>query len=416
MKLTIQYFDRKASGIVRFIRLLRFSPFLGSLILGFAPETSPAAPAGDQTNRFGLALLSQLMAIQNDQNIVISPFSLDLALGMVYAGCSGASAHELSRVIGFVPQDDSKEVLFPGMKLSSNLPPAITLRIANALWCDSSTRLRSTFAARVKDLFHPEIQSGNLETPETMKAINNWVAQATDGRITDLLQQPPKPPLILIDAVYFKGAWEKPFSVAQDFPSQFHRDIGGPSEVTMMKRSLSAPYLATDDFQAIKLPYDGGALEMVLILPDKATDLAALVQRLRDASWKNTLTEFSEASGSITLPKFKVSYRNSLIAPLTELGIKAIFQPSGDFAPMFEDPHKFFVSGLIQQVYIRVDENGSEAAAATEVQIQATAMLRPRLTPFNLVLDRPFLFAIVDDDSGQLLFVGVLRDPEKAKP
>jgi serpin B len=183
----------------------------------------------------------------------------------------------------------------------------------------------------------------------------------------------------------------------------------------MMKRSLSAPYLATDDFQAIKLPYDGGTLEMVLILPDKAIDPATLVQKLRTGSWKDTLAEFSEASGSITLPKFKVSYRDSLIAPLTELGVNAIFQPSQDFAPMFDDARKFFVSGLIQQTYLRVDENGSEAAAATEVQMEATAMRRQKPKPFNLVLDRPFLFAIVDDDSGQLLFAGVLRDPDQAK-
>jgi serine protease inhibitor len=140
-----------------------------------------------------------------------------------------------------------------------------------------------------------------------------------------------------------------------------------------------------------------------------------VAQKLRTTSWKQTLAEFSEASGSITLPRFKVSYRDSLIAPLTELGIKTIFNPSRDFAPMFDDPRQFFVSGLIQQSYLTVDENGSEAAAATEVQMEATAMRRQRLKPFNLVLDRPFLFAIVDDESGQLLFAGVLCDPAQAK-
>jgi serine protease inhibitor len=108
--------------------------------MGFAANCSPAAPAGDQTNRFGLALLSQLITAHSEENIVVSPFSLELALGMVYAGCGGVGAHELSRVIGFVPQDDSQRVLFPGMELSSHLPPNITLKIANALWCDSYTR------------------------------------------------------------------------------------------------------------------------------------------------------------------------------------------------------------------------------------------------------------------------------------
>lgn len=397
------------------IRVLWISVLLGGLVLGLSPANSLAAPPEDRTNQFGFALLSELIATHADENVVISPFSLELALGMVYAGCTGIGAHELSRVVGFFPQGDTEEIFFPGMRLSANLPPTITLKVANGLWCDSSTRLRPTFEAKIKDLFHPEIQSRDLETPETMKAINDWVAKATEGRVTDLLQRPPKPPLVLVDAVYFKAAWEKPFSSAQNFAGQFSRGKAGPCAVTMMKRTLAAPYLATDDFQAIKLPYSGNALEMVLILPDKETDLTAVAQKLRNTSWKETLTEFSEASGSITLPKFKVAYRDSLVAPLTELGIKGIFNPSRDFALMFDDPRQFFISELIQQSYLAVDENGSEAAAATEVQIEATAMRRQRLKPFNLVLDRPFLFAIVDAESGQLLFAGVLRDPDQAK-
>src|SRR5260370_7477726 len=141
---------------------------------------------------------------------------------------------------------------------------------------------------------------------------------------------------------------------------------------------------------------------MVLILPDKSIDLATLLQKLHTGSWKDTFAEFSEAAGSIILRKLKVSYGDSLIAPLTELGIKAIFQPSQDFAPMFDDARKFFVSGLIQQTYLRVDENGSEAAAATEVQMEATAMRRQRPKPFNLVPDPPFLFPLLSHHSAPL--------------
>jgi serine protease inhibitor len=220
---------------------------------------------------------------------------------------------------------------------------------------------------------------------------------------------------VLIDAVYFKGAWEHPFSATQNFPSQFNREHGRPCQVTMMKRSLSAPYLETDDFQAVKLPYDGGGLEMLLVLPAKGTELGAVLQKLSKGSWKQTIGEFTEASGTISLPRFKATFRDSLVAPLTELGIKAIFEPSKDFTPMFEDTRKFYVSNIIQQTYLRVDENGSEAAAATEVQIEASAIRRPANKPFNLVFDRPFLFAIIDDQSGQLIFAGVLRDPDQAK-
>jgi serpin B len=301
------------------------------------------------------------------------------------------------------------------MALYSALPSTITLKIANSLWCDRSAKLRPAFEAKVKDLFNPEIQSVDLETAGSMKAINDWVAKATENRITDLIQKPPKPPLVLINAVYFKGAWEHAFSASQNFSAQFDRESGGPCQITMMKRVLSAPYLETDDFQAVKLPYAGGRLEMLLILPAKGTGLGAVVQKLNTGSWKETMDQFTEAPGTISLPRFKATYRDSLVSPLTELGMKAVFEPSTDFAPMFEDIRKFFVSNIIQQTYLRVDENGSEAAAATEVQIEASAIRRPISKPFNLVFDHPFLFAIMDDQSGQLLFAGVLRDPDQAK-
>jgi len=409
------------------INLLRLPFLLGGLILGMGINSCPAEPGraaglakaepgrADQTNLFGVSLLVKLMADRNQENIVISPFSLELALGMVYAGCSGTSADELRRVVGFGPQTGSREVLFPGMALYSALPSTITLKIANSLWCDRSAKLRPAFEAKVKDLFNPEIQSVDLETAGSMKAINDWVAKATENRITDLIQKPPKPPLVLINAVYFKGAWEHAFSAAQNFPAQFNRDGGESCQVTMMKRSLSAPYLETDDFQAIKLPYNGGRLEMLLILPAKGAGLSAVLERLSNGAWKQTIDEFTEASGTISLPRFKVTYRDSLVSPLTQLGIKAVFEPSKDFAPMFEDSRKFFVSNIIQQTYLRVDENGSEAAAATEVQIEASAIRRSIQKPFNLVFDHPFLFAIMDDQSGQLLFAGVLRDPDQAK-
>jgi serine protease inhibitor len=144
--------------------------------------------------------------------------------------------------------------------------------------------------------------------------------------------------------------------------------------------------------------------------------LTTVLQSLSEGSWKQTIDKFSEASGTISLPRFKATFRDSLVLPLTQLGIRAIFEPSKDFAPMFEDTRKFYVSNIIQQTYLRVDENGSEAAAATEVQIEASAMRTPIKKPFNLVFDRPFLFAIVDDQSGQLIFAGILRDPEQAKP
>jgi serine protease inhibitor len=399
-----------AENLSKMLVVFRLAPILG--VLFFFPEVaeSSIATSSDRPNTFGIEVLNKLAGNGSD-NAVISPFSLELALGMVYIGGTGVTARELSKAVGFGPPDASP--LFPGMGLLSQMPSKVILKIANSLWCDDSAHLRTSYVGDVKARFGAEVNSVKLPTDAAMHRINDWVATATDHKITDLLQQPPQPPLVLIDAVYFKGAWEYPFSKQNDFPGIFHREDGSTCETTMMKQSLSAPYLETDNFQAIQLGYIESRLGMVLVLPLPGTSVGAVLQGFKVNSWNETLDRFASRNGTVVLPRFKITYRSSLVKVLPTLGLRALFEPSRDFAGIFNDPRKFYVSDILQETFLRVDEEGSEAAAATGVQMRATAM-RP-IKPFELTFDRPFLFAIVDNKSGQMLFVGLLRDPDKAK-
>ena len=399
-----------AGNLSKILILVRLAPIVGVLVFSPQVADSSIATTSDRPNTFGIEILNKLAGNGTD-NAMVSPFSVELALGMVYVGSTGVTARELSKAIGFGPPDTSP--LFPGMGLLSQGSSKIVLKVANSLWCDSSTRLRDSYVEDVKARFGADVNSVDLPTDAAMRRINNWVTTATDQKITDLLKQPPQPPLILIDAVYFKGAWEYPFSRQNNFTGIFHREDGSTCEVTMMKQNLSAPYLETDNFQAVQLGYIDSRLGMVLVLPFPGTSVGAVLQSFKVNSWNETLDRFASRNGTVTLPRFKVTYRSSLVKVLATLGLRALFEPSRDFAGIFNEPRKFYISDILHETFLRVDEEGSEAAAATGIQMRATAM-RP-IKPFQLTFDRPFLFAIVDNNSGQILFVGVLRDPDKAK-
>jgi serine protease inhibitor len=392
------------------LSIVRLAPFLGVIFFFFEVVDRSVATSSDRPNTFGFEILNKLAGNGSD-NAVVSPFSLELALGMVYIGSSGATARQLSKEVGFGPPDTSP--LFPGMGLLSQVPPKVTLKIANSVWSDSSTRLRDSYVADVKARFGAEVNSVNLPTSEAMHRINDWVATATAHKINDLLQEPPHPPLVLIDAVYFKGAWQYPFPRQNDFPGIFHREDGSTCEATMMKQDLSAPYLETDNFQGVQLGYRDSRLAMVLVLPLPGISVGAVLQSFKMNQWNETLDRFASRNGTVILPRFRLIYRRSLVKALATLGLNQLFEPSRDFTGIFSDPRKFYVSEVLQETFLRVDEEGSEAAAATGIQIRASAMRAVK--PFELTFDRPFLFAIVDNKSGQILFVGVMRDPDKAK-
>jgi serpin B len=372
----------------------------------------------DGANRFGFQLLSQLVREQPSQrNFVVSPVSVQLALAMAYAGAEGATATTMADTLGW--GGVSREQL---LGLQSALQTSLTnpgsdivLRIANAVWVDEQAKLQPAYSQAIQQQFGSKIFSRPFRDSGIVDEINRWVDKQTSGKITQILAQAPRPPLCLVDAVYFKAPWESAFEPHANTHQPFYLQEGRQVEVVMMHNEAVLAHLKTDAFEAVRLPYAGDRFGLVLLLPQGGSTAGALVKRLADKPWSEVDQGFQEARCNLTIPKFTMDYEAELQTPLKQMGMAAAFDPvSADFRRMLEDESRLYIEKVIHKTFLRVDETGSEAAAVTGVAMPALAV--PEQNVPKLTLDRPFVFAITDQTSHTILFVGILGDPEETQP
>jgi serine protease inhibitor len=380
--------------------------------LGSSPRTFNGA------NRFGLRLLSQLVQEQpHNRNFVVSPVSVQLALAMAYAGAEGATAAAMADTLGW--SGTSREQLLElqsALQASLKNPGSdVVLRIANAVWVDEGAKLQPTYAQAIEQGFGSEIFSRSFRGSGLVGEINRWVDRQTLGKITQILTEPPPPPLCLVDAVYFKAPWKSPFESRSNARQPFFLQDGRQVDVVMMRNQAFLAHSKTDAFEAVRLPYAGDRFGLVLLLPKSESTVQALIERLADRPWSELDQGFQEARCDLTIPKFRVDYEAQLQMSLKQLGMAAAFDPAvADFRRMLEDESPLYIQSVIHKTFLRVDEAGSEAAAVTAVVMPRAAL--PEQNAVKLVFDRPFVFAIVDQTSHTILFAGILGDPEGTQP
>lgn len=370
------------------------------------------------TNRFGFQLLSRLIEGEpRKQNFVISPVSVELALAMTYAGADGTTATAIAHTAGW--NEIARERILERESVLRNALEAagqdVALRIANAIWVDNRFELEAQFCQDIKDVFGGEVFSRPFQDPGTIRDINGWVNQQTAGRISELVAKPPPPPLLLADAVYFKAPWRSRFEPRASTSQAFYLEDKRRVDTVMMHQAASFPYLKSDAFEAVRLPYAGDRFGLVLLLPAGGLSTTNLVQRLSERPWPELQNGFQPTACDLAVPRFKISYETALDQPLKDLGMGQAFDPqAADFRRMLAGTTlRLFIGSVVHKTYLRVDEAGSEAAAATGVGIQFSAI--PMRKGIKLVFDRPFVMAITDQRTQAILFTGVLGNPEEAK-
>jgi serine protease inhibitor len=283
--------------------------------------------------------------------------------------------------------------------------------VANSVWIDQSVRLNESFSSDLAKTFKTTFESLRFSDPATLARINEWVSRETEGKIIRLLEIPPSPPMFLADAVYFHASWANPFQKQADREQPFHLADGSTSKVKMMRQNGSFQYAKTPGYEVVALPYVGSRFVMYCFLPDQSVD--ALVTQLRKSSWSELSAVLHPIQGSVALPKFKVDYGVTLNQALSKLGMGIAFDGDrAQFARMIDAPRRLFIGSVLHKTLLEVDEEGSTAAAATGTEMRATAIMLPR-EDFNLVFDRPFLLAITDQESGTILFLGIIGDPKE---
>jgi serpin B len=288
----------------------------------------------------------------------------------------------------------------------------VTLTLANGLWYQNGFHLKPAFEAANQQFFQAELAGVDFNDPQSAQTINDWADRQTRGKIKNVVQFPfpPLTRLVLANSIYFKGKWVRPFYERATQPREFHL-AGGQTKLTpTMAQRGSFQYQENGQFQAVKLPYNGG-LQMELFLPGtNSNPQMFLADMAGKETWREDIESgFSLREGSVTLPKFKMNYEVQLNEPLKALGMKSAFSSGADFSGMASEP--LFISQVKQKSYVEVDEEGTEAAAVTTVTVKSLAIRRPPSDFFTLVLDRPFFFVISDVNTGSILFMGIVNDP-----
>jgi serpin B len=262
------------------------------------------------------------------------------------------------------------------------------------------------------------------QTPDSTERLNHWVAEQTHGRIPTVIDRlDPDAMAVLLNALYFKGQWSQKFDPALTQPRDFSLNGGSHAKVERMKQSGHFDYFRTLELQAIRLPFGSGALVMHVFLPTSSSSLEGVEAQLTPEQWRHWRARYVRREGVIELPRFELETGYELKDALKALGLNRAFRSGGSQAAELDamlaaaagrtGTEHFFLSSVRQSLYWKLDEEGSEAAAATSTQVHVTSVTLRR-PPFQMIVDRPFLCAIEDTRSGALLFIGAIFDPTAA--
>lgn len=366
------------------------------------------------SNEFGMQLHQQLVQAEEDKrrNIFISPTSISLALAMTYNGSKGETKTVMANTMGW--QDMSvDEVNRANEKLISLLQQSgrgVQVSIANSLWSREGKPFHSDFMKSNQAFYDAKVSELDFNQPKAVDEINNWVNKNTNGKIPEMIETiDPAEVLILMNAVYFNGGWKKEFQPSETKEERFKLQDGSSKPVQMMAQTDTYEYLEEDGFQAIRLPYGEGQMDMLIILPDESSSLDALHETLwaDNSRWHQP---FKKGLGEIKLPRFKIEYDEPLKEPLQAMGMTLPFDAiNADFSGMAPVPPNLFISAVNHKTFVEVNEKGTEAAAVTSVHMtESSAPVDP---PFQMTINRPFFFAIEDRQTGAWLFVGSVVEP-----
>lgn len=384
-----------------------------------SPQDGAGSNASAASTAFACDLYSRLAA--EEGNLFLSPYSISAALAMTLEGAAGQTAAQMEEVLR-LSQEDAAAVF---AELDRRLTPpragteaaAFRLRIANALWVREGLALRERFAQVLSSAYGAGFAELDFHAGDQARAaINDWVGEQTEQRIRELIPSgylTPDTGLVLTNAVYFQAAWESAFPRNATAPETFTTGDGRRVRVPMMRSVDIYSYVESEGTQVLELPYRGGALSMLIVLPEARDGLPALEGQLsphRLAAWSAAL---EPTQVTLRLPRFRFSGSHDLTALLQAAGMTAAFRfDQADFsgiAPDEEDP--LFISAVLHEAFVAVDEDGTEAAAATAVLMKLGCAVTAATA--TVTADHPFLFLIRHRATGCVLFMGRVDDPSQ---
>ena len=368
----------------------------------------------DANNKFGFKLFSEIQKSQSNENVFVSPISIAIALSMTYNGAGGETQEAMAKTLNF--QGMSLEEINQANKelgiLLNSLNPEIKLNIANSIWTGKGISFSPSFLQVNQDFYQSQVRKIDFSHPESLKIINNWVKDKTEGKIEKIIQELNyNDVMVLLNAIYFKGNWNQQFSEYFTREMRFYLANGTQKQHPIMFQSSEHLYYENEDFQAVSLPYKKGLVSMYIFLPREQVGLEGFYQVLNEENWKNWMEQFEDYQVNLGLPKFKTEYEVTLNDALKSLGMKIAFDESAaDFSGMGPIPPNLYISKVKQKTFVEVNETGTEAAATTSLKFQFLSLTIVQTV--DMLINRPFFFVIRDNDSGTILFMGEITNPE----
>ena len=362
--------------------------------------------------QFGFDVLRDLTAKSPRANAFISPTSIAVALAMTANGADGATRDAILAALHSQGQSTT-EFNAANRALADQVArtTAVQLSMANAIWVQEGIAIEPAFRQTLQSEYGAEAENVDFRIPAAEHAINTWVAKHTNDRIRKLVENiAPSTVAMLTNAIAFKGKWSIQFDARETQPHDFTTAAGNTKKVPMMKHYGQYKYANANGLETIRLPYADDTFAMYVVLPQDETRMRSFLDQLTSDSFTTIASSLAAQKGTIELPRFTLEYSATLNSVLTQLGMGAAFGSTADFRNISKTP-RLQISEVRHASFLKVDEEGTEAAAATSVGIRAAAvMVGP--PPFHMVVDRQFFIAIRDERTGQVFFTGLIANPE----
>ncbi len=392
---------------------MKFLYFLLAILLLVSVQSSAYAvdelsSLSENNNTFAFNMFREL---NSDKNIVFSPFSIYTALSITSLGAGGTTKDEFDKVLNNnLPLEQfhqSYKDIIDSASIGSN-----KFNIANALWLDNGFQPEEDFLNNATDLFDTHVENLDLQNnpKDSSDTINSWIEQNTNGLIKNLLNPSSissDTRMIITNAIYFKGNWERSFDPKEDSDLNFYVTPDKPVKTTFMQQDGAFFYYENQSAKLLQLNYKGDSLSLIIILPEGNID--NFIKNLSDEEFRSILRNMKPEELNIKIPKFKFSYTSDLVKQLSDLGMKSAFTTDADFSGISKSQN-LYISDVIHQAYIDVNETGTEAAAATSIGFTTTAFNPVPIK--NFIADHPFIFAIMDNKTRTVLFLGKILNPK----
>lgn len=356
---------------------------------------------------------------ENKGNILISPASVYLALGMAYNGAEGETRQAMTetlRAAKLSPQE-LNEACRDYISILKVMGKNTELSVANSIWYRNEFPISNDFLQINANYFNAEVQSLDFSQPAAADTINGWVKKETRNTIEKIVEQiNPETFMFLINAVYFKSDWKEPF----DADDTYERDFNSPPgkvKADFMNRKGEMDYFEANDATGIMLPYDDGRFQFFAILPEENTDIRSFISGLNGATVYDYLTSIRTETIKLSIPKFETNFEDELKDELSRLGMGIAFDwEQADFSSMLDKSEDYikenlYIGGVRHKTFCRVDELGTEASAVTIVDMETTGAIVEPENQIVIVFDRPFVYGIVDVVTGAPLFLGIMENP-----